>query len=244
MTCYTGSELELFSEARNWKAYFSRVLAPYVCGRVLEVGGGIGSNTPYLATPRVTGWTSIEPDESLAARIEERAARHAFPFVWNVVVGTIDSLDPAARFDTILYIDVLEHILDHGSELSHAALHLSDRGNLVVLAPAHEFLFSPFDASIGHYRRYSRASLMGLTPPGCQILNCYMLDAAGFLASLANRVFLKASMPTTAQIAFWDKVLVPISCILDRFTKFSLGKSVVAVWNRLGLENSDAYAPR
>jgi hypothetical protein len=243
MICYSGSELELFSEARNWKAYFSRVLAPYVCGRVLEVGAGIGSNTPYLATPAVSEWTSIEPDKSLASRIEERAARHELPFDWNVVVGTIAALDPATQFETILYIDVLEHISDHGSELSHAALHLSDGGNLVVLAPAHQFLFSRFDASIGHYRRYSRASLMALTPPGCQILNCFMLDAAGFLASLANRVLLKASMPTTAQIAFWDKVLVPISCTLDRVTAFTLGKSVVAVWNRLGSETPDAYAP-
>ena len=52
MSGYVGSELELFSEARNWKAYFSRVLAPYVRGQVLEVGGGIGSNTPYLGPVR------------------------------------------------------------------------------------------------------------------------------------------------------------------------------------------------
>jgi hypothetical protein len=59
-----------------------------------------------------------------------------------------------------------------------------------------------------------------------------MLDAAGFFASLANRVLLRASMPTTGQIAFWDKVLVPVSCILDRLTGYNLGKSVVAVWHR------------
>ena len=70
MSGYVGSELELFSEARNWKAYFSRVLAPYVRGQVLEVGGGIGSNTPYLATPAVRGWTSVEPDRSLARRLQ------------------------------------------------------------------------------------------------------------------------------------------------------------------------------
>jgi hypothetical protein len=232
MSGYVGSELELFSEARNWKAYFSRVLAPYVRGRVLEVGGGIGSNTPYLATPAVSGWTSVEPDRSLARRIAERAARHEWAFDWTVVPGTIAALDPAARFETILYIDVLEHIADHRSELSGAAAHLGAGGNLVVLAPAHQFLFSPFDASIGHHRRYSRASLIALTPPRCRLCCCFMLDTAGFFASLANRVLLRASMPTAGQIAFWDEVLVPISHILDRLTGYNLGKSVVAVWTR------------
>ena len=232
MSAYVGSELELFSEARNWKAYFSRVLAPYVRGQVLEVGAGTGSNTPYLSTPAVNEWTSIEPDTSLARQIAERAARQQLPFNWTVVSGTIAALDPAARFETILYIDVLEHIADHHSELSRAALHLGAGGNLVVLAPAHQFLFSPFDASIGHYRRYSRANLIALNPPGCRLYRCFMLDIAGFAASLANRALLRASMPTAAQITLWDEVLVPISRILDRLTGYVLGKSVVAVWTR------------
>jgi hypothetical protein len=59
-----------------------------------------------------------------------------------------------------------------------------------------------------------------------------MLDTAGFLASLVNQVLPRASMPTAAQIALWDKVLVPISRIIDGLTGYNLGKSVVAVWNR------------
>jgi trans-aconitate methyltransferase len=108
-----------------------------------SVGGGNGRNTPYLATRAVRGWTSAEPDRSLACRIAESAARHELPFDWTVVSGTIAALDPAAQFDTILYIDVLEHIADHRSELSRSALYLAAGGNLVVLAPAHQFLFSP-----------------------------------------------------------------------------------------------------
>jgi hypothetical protein len=232
MSGYVGSELELFSEARNWKAYFSRVLTPYMSGQVLEVGAGIGSNTPYLATAAVCGWTSVEPDRSLARRILERAARHGLSFGWSVVAGTIEALGPGARFETILYIDVLEHLADDRSELSRAALHLSAGGNLIVLAPAHQFLFSPFDAEIGHYRRYNRPSLIALTPPGCRLHRCFLLDSAGFLASLGNRVLLRASTPTAGQIAFWDKVLIPVSRILDRLTGYNLGKTVIAVWNR------------
>ena len=53
------------------------------------------------------------------------------------------------RFDTILYIDVLEHIDDDLGELARSATHLRPGGHLIVLAPAHQALYSPFDKAIG-----------------------------------------------------------------------------------------------
>ena len=72
---YIGSELELFAAATNWKAYFSSALAPFIGERVLEIGAGIGSNIPFLHTPTVRQWTSVEPDPDLARRIAERITR-------------------------------------------------------------------------------------------------------------------------------------------------------------------------
>jgi SAM-dependent methyltransferase len=229
---YVGSELELFATARNWKAYFSSVLVPFIGARVLEVGAGLGSNIPYLHTPAVRQWTSLEPDPDLARRITERIARGELPATSQVVVGTIESVNAASQFDTIFYIDVLEHIADDAGELACAARHLAPQGKLVVLAPAHEFLFSQFDAAIGHYRRYSTASLSALSPPGCQLCASLMLDSAGFFASLANRFLLAAAMPSTRQIAFWDKVFVPVSRLLDNLAAYKFGKTIITVWVR------------
>ena len=76
---------------------------------------------------------------------------------------TIESITDAAPFDTILYVDVLEHIADDAAELARARRLLTPEGNLVVLAPAHQSLFSPFDAAVGHYRRYDErtATILG-----------------------------------------------------------------------------------
>jgi SAM-dependent methyltransferase len=230
---YIGSELELFSAATSWKAYVASALGRFICGRVLEVGAGIGSNIPYLYTGLLREWISLEPDPDLARRIEERIAEGALPPGCRVLTGTIASLDPAARFDAILYLDVLEHIAADAAELALARRHLAAGGRLVVLAPAHRFLFSPFDAAIGHHRRYNRASLLALTPPGVRVETCFMLDCAGFFASLANVVVLSAALPSKRQIAIWDKVLVPTSRIFDRITGHKLGKTVVAVWRSL-----------
>jgi hypothetical protein len=228
--CYVGSELELFAAATNWKAYLATVLRPFVTGSVLEVGAGIGSNISYLHNGLVREWTCLEPDANLARRIEERLAMGQLPADCRLVTGTIASIDPAALFDTILYLDVLEHIFGDGAELICARRHLATRGNLVVVAPAHQFLFTPFDAAIGHHRRYNQAAFRALTPTGCQLTTCLMLDFAGFFVSLASKVLLSAALPSKRQIAVWDKFFVPISRILDRRIGHSFGKTIVAVW--------------
>jgi SAM-dependent methyltransferase len=227
---YIGSELELFAAATNWKTYFSSALAPFIGARVLEIGAGIGSNIPFLHSPAVRQWTSVEPDPDLARRITERIIIGELPETCRVLVGTIESIEEASRFNTVFYIDVLEHIADDAAELNRAAGHLAPGGNLVVLAPAHQFLFSEFDAAIGHHRRYNAVSLTAVTPPRCRLRTCFMLDSVGFFASLANRFLLAATMPSPRQIAFWDKVFVPVSRILDNVTGHKFGKSIVAVW--------------
>jgi SAM-dependent methyltransferase len=227
---YPGGELELFAQATNWKSYFAGILRPFIGGRVLEVGAGIGANIPFLHNQRVICWISMEPDPSLAARIEEGVATGRLPPNCHVVSGTIADLEAGKTFDTILYLDVLEHIADDEAELARVAQNLAPGGRLIVLAPAHQFLFSPFDESIGHHRRYSAGGLVRLEPPGCSLITCRMLDSAGFFASLGNRLLLSKSMPSQGQIAFWDKFLVPVSRRLDAALAYRFGKTVVAVW--------------
>ena len=230
---YIGSELELFAAATNWKAYFSNALAPFIGAQVLEVGAGIGSNIRFFHTTADLRWTSVEPDPDLARRITERIALGELPDTCRVLVGTVESIEATLRFNTVFYIDVLEHIADDAAELNCAAGHLAPDGNLVVLAPAHQYLFSEFDAAIGHHRRYNAVSLIAVTPPRCRLRTCFMLDSVGFFASLANRFMLAATMPSPRQIAFWDKALKPVSRVLDKVTGHKFGKSIVAVWQPL-----------
>ena len=229
---YVGSELDLFSTAIHWKTYLGKILAPHVRGRVLEVGAGIGSNTPFLYAPGVTEWVSLEPDAALSARISSRISQGGLPKSCHVLTGDLAAIEAAPAYDTILYIDVLEHIADDRAELAAAALRLRPNGRLVVLAPAHQFLFSPFDAAIGHHRRYGAAALRRLGPPGCRMTACRMLDSVGFFASLANRVLLRSAAPSPKQIAFWDGVLVPMSRLVDPCIFYGFGKSILAVWTR------------
>ena len=229
---YSGSELELFADAINWKRYFAAALHPYLGSRVLEVGAGIGGTTAILASPTQGRWLCLEPDRALAARLQERCGANDLPPCCAVRHGTVFDLPQDPGFDTVLYIDVLEHIETDREELAQAARLLAPGGHLAVVAPAHQALFSPFDRSVGHFRRYSRRSLLALAPPGLRVATVRYLDSVGLLASLANRLLLRADLPSTGQIRVWDRFMVPLSRFVDPLLAHRVGKSVLVVWRR------------
>jgi 2-polyprenyl-3-methyl-5-hydroxy-6-metoxy-1,4-benzoquinol methylase len=228
---YSGTELALFAHAVNWKAYWKKRIAPFLRGDVLEVGAGIGANTLALLD-RAERWTCLEPDARLLADARGAHARSELAPRLSYVCGTLDGLDASAEYDAIVYLDVLEHIEDDKAEMRRAAAHLSPGGALVVLAPAHQGLYSEFDRSIGHFRRYDRASLSAVEPEGLVRVQLRYLDSVGLCASLANRMFLHQSRPTLQQIRTWDRMMVPVSRVLDPLLFYRAGKSILGVWRR------------
>jgi SAM-dependent methyltransferase len=227
---YVGQELDLFAQANTWKGYLARLIRPYLDGDVLEVGAGIGATTAAFCRPANGRWVCLEPDPDLAARIGQSIDANHLPARCEVRVGTLESLPHFDKFGAILYIDVLEHIANDEAELSVAAAHLKPGGALVIMAPAHQWLFSEFDAAIGHYRRYCTNRLRGLAPKGLVPVLLHYVDCAGLLASAGNRFLLRSHVPTPRHIAFWDRFLIPVSEILDPLLRFRFGKSVFAVW--------------
>lgn len=137
-----------------------------------------------------------------------------------------------ATFDSILYIDVLEHIQDDQAELSRAARLLNPVGKIIVLAPAHDFLFSRFDRRVGHFRRYDRRKIRRACPDGLNLIQVNYLDSIGMAASLANRFLLRQSLPNTRQISMWDRILVRASKICDPLLAYRVGKSLLAIFRR------------
>jgi SAM-dependent methyltransferase len=225
---YVGNELDTFSRARNWRGYWASTLRRYIAGDVLEVGAGIGANIAPVNNPHVRSIHCLEPDPDLAKHLS-RAARE-IPGT-TVSVGTISKV-AGRQFDTILYIDVLEHIEDDQSELARAAQLLRPGGSLIILAPAHQALYSSYDKALGHYRRYDRCNLSLCSPSSCRLEKMDYLDSVGLLASSANKVMLKQSEPMLWQILLWDRCMIPLSRPLDRVLGYRLGKSIVAVWVR------------
>ncbi len=227
---YQGNELELFQHAKQWKRYFSQQIQPYIKGNVLEVGAGLGATTLLLNEGKNPLWLMLEPDETMSSSLQKKITSNELPVNCKVQTSTIESLN--STFDTIIYIDVLEHIEKDSDELKKAAMLLNDNGKIIVLSPAFQFLYSPFDKAIGHYRRYSKAMLKNITPEGLKIISNKYYDSIGFFASVVNKILLRQKYPTAKQVLFWDRWMVPVSKISDKLFFNSFGKSIIAIWKK------------
>lgn len=229
---YVGSELELFRHASNWKTYYASVIQRYLGDEVLEVGAGIGSTTKILCQGKQRRWVCLEPDPILANHLNYSITSDRFLKCCEFRIGKLTDLSVYEKFNTIIYIDVLEHIKDDKIELKLAAAHLKKGGTLIVLAPAHQWLFTPFDRAIGHYRRYNKNTLSAIIPENLECIKMMYLDSIGLIASLGNRLILKSKMPTRKQIELWDKNMIFLSKKIDPLLKYSLGKSIVGIWEK------------
>jgi SAM-dependent methyltransferase len=229
---YVGGELDLFALAKNWKSYIKDETSSYTTGDVLEVGAGIGATTVALHDGTAGRWTCLEPDHTLARRLKARLRSEFTTATVNVVVGSLRTFADRPCVDCILYIDVLEHIEDDRAQIEAAARLVRPSGHIVILAPAHRWLFSEFDKSIGHLRRYHRAGLRSLMPRGWTEEKLIYMDSIGVLLSLGNVVGLRQSVPTESQIILWNRVCVPVSRFIDRLFCGAVGKSVLAVWRK------------
>jgi len=230
---YPGQELKLFEKAINWKKYFSQLLQPCIHGTVLECGAGIGATTKMLNNGTYHEWILLEPDKEMANLLRNKISRNELPANCKVIEGTISSFENKSVFDTILYIDVLEHIENDNEEIERAAFCLNNGGHLIILSPAFPSLYSKFDNAIGHYRRYTKKKLRSLLPASLKQRSLRYLDSSGFFLSFTNRIFLKQKYPTEKQVHFWDKLLIPVSKISDKIFNYSFGRSILGIWQKI-----------
>jgi SAM-dependent methyltransferase len=229
---YVGEELDLFSGATNWKNYYGNLLRPYLGQDVLEVGAGLGGTTQVLCDGNQRSWLCLEPDGKLAEQIQARINAGTLPSYCQVRAETSDQLPANARFDSILYIDVIEHIDDDAAELRRAYQHLRPGGHLIIIVPAHQWLFSPFDEAVGHFRRYNKARLRAVIPPGMKPRLLRHLDSLGWTASCVNKLVLRQYYPTLPQVRFWDSTVVPVSKLTDPLVGYSFGKALLGIYQK------------
>lgn len=229
---YIGDELIIFAHAVNWKRYFRDVIFPYIGESVLEVGAGLGATTRILCSGQEKLWVCLEPDPSLKEQVDRLILDGQLPSCCKSQLGITKDVVPEEKYNSILYIDVLEHIENDTEELVVASNLLCRGGYIIVLSPMHEFLYSSFDHAIGHFRRYSGGRIKAITPTGCTLHKVIALDSLGFFTSMANKLFLRQSMPRVEQILFWDRFFVPLSRFLDVLFGYKLGRSVIAIWEK------------
>ena len=138
------------------------------------------------------------------------------------------------KFDSIMYMNVLEHIEKDEEEINNSLKILNKNGMLIILVPAHQKLFSKFDKEIGHFRRYDLNFFKNLHLQDAKIERLYYLDSAGYFLYYLNKLFFKnESYPSALKIFIWDKFFTPISLFLDYLTNYKFGKNVLCIIKKI-----------
>jgi SAM-dependent methyltransferase len=220
-------EFQALNEAKNYRGALLREFGPYLEGNVLEVGAGIGQLTEELRTlPAINKLCAIEPDENFCERIRAKLPNQ------HLVHGTVNDLNDREGWNTILSINVLEHIEYDEAELkSYCDLLRESQGALCLFVPARSEIYSPIDHDFGHFRRYRRTSLtLKLESAGFKITRIRYYNFVGYFAWWLNfRILRKRSFEREA-VRFFDRVIFPVVNWSERnISAPPLGQSLLVV---------------
>jgi len=218
---YEGWELNFFDNAKNFRNYQWKLIKDKIKKKILEVGPGncVFLERYYKISKEIF---LFEPSESLSIKLSSKIEN----FKEVKLIKEYDN----STYDTIIYLDVVEHIEDDQNEILSAYNRLNKDGNLIINVPAFQFLYTDYDKKIGHYRRYSKSSFKRLLENlDINNFNMSYFDSIGFCLIFFSK-YLAVSNKVNLQggVKLWN-FLIPISKILDIFLSPLIGKSLMVI---------------
>ena len=224
---YPGEELDNFDKATVWRKYIYFEIKKFISGKVLEVGAGIGSFTNnYMSM--IEDITLSEVDKDNFEIIKNKFKNH------KIDITRKPTNEINTKFDTIMYLNVLEHIEKDKEEIKTAISRLNSKGHLIILVPAHNRLYSKFDEAVGHFKRYEINFFKNLSLENCKIKKVIYLDAMGYFLYYLNKIFFsKETYPSKLKIFIWDKIFTPLTFILDKLLLNKFGKNILYIVKKL-----------
>lgn len=221
------SALDALAEnAPNYLRWINEMIEPHLGRKVLELGAGIGVITESYAHGREVVANDLS-DTCIAA------LRHRFEGSPNVTVVQHDLrevYDSGQRFDSVVMLNVLEHIEDDVGVLSALPSVLRPGGRIVIYVPALNALYGKPDRILGHFRRYSKWRFREIAAEaGLQIVELRYVNA---LAIPAWWIYSHSNTDQTYRPALsaWDRTGVPLSRALEERIRFPLGLNLLAVF--------------
>lgn len=232
---YPGRELEAMSEASNYHRWILEIFAPYLGRHLVEVGAGLGSFSELILSQHACETLSlVEPSREM---FQELAAR-ARNLPASPRVDTYQANFPAAAsligashsLDSVIYVNVLEHIADDDVELDAIHQALCDRGRVFLFVPALAWLYGTFDERVGHVRRYAKRELEAkLRRAGFRLIVSRYFDLPGVAPWWIKYRLLKSATMEPGAVKFYDRYVVPVARRLESLINPPLGKNVIMI---------------
>jgi SAM-dependent methyltransferase len=225
---YRGTELDAMEAATNYHRAIAEWFSPYMGRRIVEVGAGVGSfSASLLNRVKDCELILVEPAENLFPLLQARFARDARV---RVVHGFLEALDRATAADSVVMVNVLEHIAEDEETLRAIHRMLARDGTVLLFVPAFQWLYGAFDEALGHFRRYTKSLLTErLTQAGFRPLCIRYFNFPGVLTwFLVSRV-LKRKTARPDDVRLYDRWIIPWVTRLERYWEPPVGQSLLAV---------------
>jgi ubiquinone/menaquinone biosynthesis C-methylase UbiE len=226
---YTVLDQQRMTAATRYFAWQSRLASREVGARVVEVGCGIGNFTATLADRELVIALDVE-----ASCIEKH--RDRFRNSLNIQSRMMDACAPefhslaAHRPDSLVCLNVLEHIPDDLRALSNMASVLPAKGKVILIVPAFPALYGPIDEKLGHCRRYSKPGLAALAlRAGLRVKTLKYMNSIGFIGWWVNAKVFPRDAQSESQILVFDRFIVPLLSRLEALIPPPFGQSLFAV---------------
>lgn len=222
--------LESMSQAFWYNQWTLNKFKPFLKGTILEVGCGIGNFTKSLVNyGNVWG---IDIDKiNLAKNKNIFTQGHRTKFK-QIGFGDIEKgkyFFGNKKFDCIVCMNVLEHIKDDQGSLENMHNLLKRDGTLILLVPAHQFLFGTIDQNIGHYRRYNKQRISQLLKTtGFEIMQMRTINFLGGLGWFLSGKVLKDSAINLSRINIFN-IISPFILPLENIIEPPIGTSILVV---------------
>lgn len=226
---YAGHDLEVMADLPNYYDWIIEQFQPYFKGRTMEIGTGIGTISK-LILDYTDELILVEPSAHLTENLPPSIYNSPKVSIYN---QTLEQRLPQMAYqscDTVIMVNVLEHIEDDGAAIEAVHRVLKPGGRLLLFVPALQFLYSDLDRKHGHFRRYHLAPLAyKLNMHGFKILNKRYFDLLGVIPWwLINKLAKKKDFnPTMATL--YDRFFIPITKYIERFISPPLGKNILII---------------
>jgi SAM-dependent methyltransferase len=225
----TIDNLEMMADAVNYQNWIYSQFEKYAGNRIVEMGAGIGNYTKLFLNKELV--VAVDNCSSCIEYMKNRFSGNK-----NIILLKMDISKPDVneltvyKPDTIICLNVLEHIEKDEEALSYMYNTLVRNGKLLLLVPAFRCLFGGVDLLVGHQRRYQKKELKNkLLRAGFKITDLYFMNSVGMFGWFLNNRILKRKSQPSSQVMFFDKYVVPWLSSLERLIRLPFGLSLIAI---------------
>lgn len=232
---YPGRELEAMAVASNYHHWILENFRPYLGKHLVEVGAGIGSfSALILKHHRCETLALVEPAngmyDELATRARKLSSGTRVVTYHSTFAKAAPLIQAAQAPDSIIYVNVLEHIEDDQGELEIISQTLSEHGRAFVFVPALPWLYGALDERLRHFRRYRKHELEEkLQRAGFHNIFSTYFDFPGIVPWWVKYCLMRSVTMSPGSVKLYDQLVVPAARRIEAFVSPPIGKNVIVI---------------